>query len=659
MDKTQGMPALLVPPLTRDRAPTQREALPAGLQARVWIGARCFFSRESAQESCWLWLLDNNARVHALRLAASCHGRDDLLPALLARLGITANARVAHEATLSCVCALPRAPVVPLPRWAISWGHPVQAAIRAFAALLDGEVLAALGRLEVPGPFFGSVENYNRLTMLPQPTRRHRLQALGEFPPLVAPILLDRPGRPAMFDAGDDAPPRPMHRDETRHAAALDAMDRGRDLVGALAAYHRIGRALVRSPLFRAPIGEGCASRKRLRLLDAIPAHARPRDRASLEAWLPSLDALSVEPSTERDIARLARVFAPGWERVWRALDRRFRPLVPALRDSRDFLRAARDWVDLPPELAGLDTEMLALAWLCRRGPASLLEASRRWHAEPIVEVTADDGLPEGVTPLLGELTLAEGSAHEVTSREGLLAEGESMHHCVGGYWATCALDATRIVHLKTSNGETATAQYDCDANIKHTKFRLVELRGSCNQEPSAAMRRFAARIEEALNASERETRREALMHEMRELRACHRPFARERPLRPLDRRSRRELRLVLAWCRKQDDWLTRPGELFRGPIAGFAHANGARLLDELGAGDALELVHEPDNPYDALAVRVDWHGHKLGYVPRPHNEAVARRLDTRAPTAATIRVVRPDEEPWLQAEIVVLAGGA
>ena len=34
-------------------------------------------------------------------------------------------------------------------------------------------------------------------------------------------------------------------------------------------------------------------------------------------------------------------------------------------------------------------------------------------------------------------------------------------------------------------------------------------------------------------------------------------------------------------------------------------------------AGAALSLVREPDNAYDPRAVRVDWQGHKLGYVPR------------------------------------------
>ena len=44
--------------------------------------------------------------------------------------------------------------------------------------------------------------------------------------------------------------------------------------------------------------------------------------------------------------------------------------------------------------------------------------------------------------------------------------------------------------------------------------------------------------------------------------------------------------------------------------------------------GDALTLVREPDNLYDANAVSVEWNGHKLGYIPRKENEAVARQID-------------------------------
>ncbi|MGH8623389.1 MAG: HIRAN domain-containing protein, partial [Burkholderiales bacterium] len=62
-----------------------------------------------------------------------------------------------------------------------------------------------------------------------------------------------------------------------------------------------------------------------------------------------------------------------------------------------------------------------------------------------------------------------------------------------------------------------------------------------------------------------------------------------------------------------------------RSPVAGFRHSGGAVVLRILKPGDRLELVREPANPYDSNAVRVEWRGVKLGYVPRRDNAAVAR----------------------------------
>lgn len=55
---------------------------------------------------------------------------------------------------------------------------------------------------------------------------------------------------------------------------------------------------------------------------------------------------------------------------------------------------------------------------------------------------------------------------------------------------------------------------------------------------------------------------------------------------------------------------------LFSFHIAGFQHHDGALVLGKLKAGDTLELVPERDNPYDAEAIAVKFHGAMLGYVP-------------------------------------------
>ena len=62
--------------------------------------------------------------------------------------------------------------------------------------------------------------------------------------------------------------------------------------------------------------------------------------------------------------------------------------------------------------------------------------------------------------------------------------------------------------------------------------------------------------------------------------------------------------------------------------LAGFRYAEAAEVWAHLAAGEPLELVREPDNPHDANAVRVEWRGRKLGYVPRSENGALAWAMD-------------------------------
>jgi len=63
-------------------------------------------------------------------------------------------------------------------------------------------------------------------------------------------------------------------------------------------------------------------------------------------------------------------------------------------------------------------------------------------------------------------------------------------------------------------------------------------------------------------------------------------------------------------------------------PLAGFRYGEAARVWPLLKVGDALALVREPDNAHDANAVRIEWQGRKLGYVPRSENRALAWAMD-------------------------------
>ena len=82
-------------------------------------------------------------------------------------------------------------------------------------------------------------------------------------------------------------------------------------------------------------------------------------------------------------------------------------------------------------------------------------------------------------------------------------------------------------------------------------------------------------------------------------------------------------------------------------PLAGFQYYAGKTLWGELHEGDALVLVREPDNEHDPRAVRVEWHGVKLGYVPRRDNAAVARMLDNGTSLDARITRLNKSRNPW------------
>jgi hypothetical protein len=71
--------------------------------------------------------------------------------------------------------------------------------------------------------------------------------------------------------------------------------------------------------------------------------------------------------------------------------------------------------------------------------------------------------------------------------------------------------------------------------------------------------------------------------------------------------------------------------------LAGFRYYQGRDVWEAMKVGDPLALVRERDNPHDPSAVRVEWHGHTLGYVPRRENSHLARQMDRGAALAGRI----------------------
>jgi hypothetical protein len=72
-------------------------------------------------------------------------------------------------------------------------------------------------------------------------------------------------------------------------------------------------------------------------------------------------------------------------------------------------------------------------------------------------------------------------------------------------------------------------------------------------------------------------------------------------------------------------------------PLAGFVYYDGQAVWDQMKSGDRLTLARETENPHDRNAVRLEWQGRMLGYVPKRDNTDLARQMDHGAKVEARI----------------------
>ncbi len=78
---------------------------------------------------------------------------------------------------------------------------------------------------------------------------------------------------------------------------------------------------------------------------------------------------------------------------------------------------------------------------------------------------------------------------------------------------------------------------------------------------------------------------------------------------------------------------------IFTGHVAGVSFATPD--VDILNDGDEVELVHEPTNPFDDRAVRVDdISGQKLGYLPKDSTDCYFDAVENDFEITATIRSI-------------------
>ena len=89
-------------------------------------------------------------------------------------------------------------------------------------------------------------------------------------------------------------------------------------------------------------------------------------------------------------------------------------------------------------------------------------------------------------------------------------------------------------------------------------------------------------------------------------------------------------------------------------PLAGFNYHQAPEVWQGMRVGEALQLAREPDNAYDGKAVRVEWRGHKLGYVPRAQNAALAWAMDRGDILNARVSRLQPHRNPRKRIEFEV-----
>ncbi|MCS4505186.1 hypothetical protein KBTX_02193 [wastewater metagenome] len=91
-----------------------------------------------------------------------------------------------------------------------------------------------------------------------------------------------------------------------------------------------------------------------------------------------------------------------------------------------------------------------------------------------------------------------------------------------------------------------------------------------------------------------------------------------------------------------------------RSSLAGFQFHEGETVWASLRIGQPLALIREPDNPHDSRAVRVEWRGRKLGYIPRRDNTAISQMLDRGERLEARIIELQASRSPWQRVQLEV-----
>lgn len=93
---------------------------------------------------------------------------------------------------------------------------------------------------------------------------------------------------------------------------------------------------------------------------------------------------------------------------------------------------------------------------------------------------------------------------------------------------------------------------------------------------------------------------------------------------------------------------------LHRVPLAGAQFHQLGELASRIRVGDALVLAREPGNRHDPRAIRVEWQGHLLGYVPRSENAVLAVAMDEGERLSGRVVRISDEADPWRRLELEI-----
>jgi hypothetical protein len=600
-------------------------------------------SGRDGDEYTRLWLLFSDGRVLVFRLRGV--PPDDALATVLAEALASDLRGDVLEPDLKAagwVGILYGAPASPV--FCVDPKTPAYGKALAFQACLDSDFVALLASLAAHNSFWASARNYSRLTIH---ARRHeRIQALRRYPMLVAPLLLTHQRWPNLFDIK-------RFRWRAHDDAMVAAIDEGRDLTGALARHYGISRSLVRSPFCAQPWSGtgGRALGELLQFLDGIPAQRRPASCVEIDRYSQHLPALwsLFGPAWHRAAVAFREGFGVVWERLQRRFDSPEMRLNSVLVDAQDYLRALAAWLQMQHRHRRTPGEIV-VRWASERGLASLLAASLRWHSRlPPVQPGNRDRLPESVTAIIGTWSDGAWTARELTRWQALVEEGDSMHHCIDTYWSDCVMDGYRVfsLMLDSSIAETtascrATALYVPAQVSPENTYRLSDVRGLSNADVDEPMWAFAERLAQVLNAPEHATARRAAQQFIPNKESGN---ARTEALAA--RVDTGSIAVLNALFELPELAPEAPASHLYAPVAGYGYAFDAEREQGFAVGQPLALIREPDNAADPLAIRIEWTGQKIGYVPRPDNAHFAIKMDAGGKFEARIDSFRPQAPMW------------